>query len=272
MFLWKKKNCFLLYSFSQMTKTISKEKWTKVNYSSLSYSVFCKPQSIISFLFFKVTKLKTALTKQLKLKATPSKKQQLMTRCLIALSHGMNSGHWLSAYTHTHARAHAYICGCKDKCVQQHRSGHRSALLRSRPPAEKAITTTTTTTTTVRLITVMVCGGVCEAWEWEQNQQRWLMISVLLMRVLRPSNKPWPVCHNLAAEILQTEQPLRPLCLSEKAARYIKWRGEVHWNTPTQTSHEITMMSKDDNREAEGTIWSNTINANYLPYDQQKAE
>lgn len=69
----------------------------------------------------------------------------------------------------------------------------------------------------------------------------------------------------------QTEQPLRPLCLSEKAARYIKWRGEVHWNTPTQTSHEITIMSKDDNREAEGTIWSNTINANYLPYDQQKS-
>lgn len=56
---------------------------------------------------------------------------------------------------------------------------------------------------------------------------------------------------NLAAEILQTEQPL---CVSETAARYIKVvrRGALKGNTVL--SQEITMTSEDDKIETEGTI------------------
>lgn len=128
---------------------------------ALSFCVFvCVGQTAVSFEFFYWKDCKQLWPKRVKLKVTPSKTAAVydaMPNCFVPW-HEFRS--LTSPCAHTRARTQIFVLA-KDKCVQQQRSGHRSALLRSQPPAEKAITTTTTTTTTtVRLIMVMVWGCV----------------------------------------------------------------------------------------------------------------
>lgn len=127
---------------------------TLKNQAPLFCVLFCVFQSTTSFelFYWKQLWLNDSNSKWITLK-----KQKLMTRCLIALSHGMNSGHWLLAHTHTHA--HKYLCSQRQMWATNtevgtglHYSDH--GLQRKRPSWQ------TTTATTVRLITVMVWGCV----------------------------------------------------------------------------------------------------------------
>lgn len=64
-----------------------------------------------------------------------------------------------------------------------------------------------------------------------------------------PSNKSWTACENLAAGIQQTEQPLRPLCLSEIEAGSIKGARRSELKGDREMSEEITVVSQDDKIE-----------------------